>query len=47
MERAYIFIIWFVFILLVGEDFVKVRLGDAWSFLEAARKEFLESRGTR
>ncbi|MCC6005460.1 MAG: PaREP1 family protein [Thermofilum sp.] len=29
----------------MGEDFVKARLGDAWSFLEAAKKEFLESRG--
>jgi hypothetical protein len=45
VERACIFIIWLVFILLVGEDFVKARLGDAWSFLEAARKELLESRG--
>lgn len=45
VQRVYIFIIWLVFIILVGEDFVKARLGDAWSFLEAARKEFLESRG--
>jgi len=36
---------WLVFIILVGEDFVKARLGDAWSFLEAAKKGFLESRG--
>jgi hypothetical protein len=45
VQRVYIFIIWLIFIILVGEDFVKARLGDAWSFLEAARKEFLESRG--
>jgi hypothetical protein len=45
VQRVYIFIIWLVFIILVGEDFVEARLGDAWSFLEAARKEFLESRG--
>ena len=44
-QRVYIFIIWLVFIILVGEDFVKARLGDAWSFLEAAKKGFLESRG--
>jgi hypothetical protein len=29
----------------MGEDFVKARLGDAWRFLEAAKKEFSESRG--
>jgi hypothetical protein len=47
VQRAHIFIIWLVFILLVGEDFVKARLGDAWSFLEAAKKEFSSRGGTR
>jgi hypothetical protein len=36
---------WLASILLMGEDFVKARLGDAWSFLEAAKREFLESKG--
>jgi hypothetical protein len=26
-------------------DFVKARLSDAWSFLEAARREYFESKG--
>jgi hypothetical protein len=29
----------------MGEDFVKVRLGDTWRLLEAAKKELSESRG--
>uniref|UniRef100_A0A7J3X518 HEPN domain-containing protein n=1 Tax=Thermofilum pendens TaxID=2269 RepID=A0A7J3X518_THEPE len=29
----------------MAEEFVRARLGDAWAFLEAARKEFSESGG--